>query len=102
MLRWPVSLFMAVVGAIGVGLGAHGVYVYFYRLETLFSGGGVAKLFLELDVPIRLQEAVVWMSYKGLQSWFIPAVFLGGGMVLWSWSGITHKISIFLARMRLW
>ena len=67
MLRIPVSLFLGFIGALGIVLGIHGLYVYFSRLELLF-GGEATKLFLAWSVPIRLQAAVEWMSFKGLQS----------------------------------
>ena len=102
MLRIPVSLFLGILGAIGIALGAHGLYVYFTRLEFLFGSGEASKLFLEIEVPIRLKDAVVWMSYKGVQSWFIPGVFVVLGIILWTRSNLSNLISRILTKLKLW
>ena len=75
--------------------------VYFSRLELIF-GGEATKLFLSVDMPIRLQSAVQWMSVKGVQSWFIPAAVLAGGIVLLNYSNTMTLISNFLRKFRLW
>jgi len=101
MLRIPVSLVLGFIGALGIVLGAHGIYVYFSRLE-LMLGGEASKLFLSVNIPIRLREAVEWMSMKGVESWFIPAAILVGGIVLWNYSNVMTLISGFLRKIRLW
>jgi len=101
MLRIPVGLFLGFIGALGIVLGIHGLYVYFSRLELLF-GGEASKLFLSVDMPIRLQGAVEWMSIKGVQSWFIPAAVLVGGILVWNYSNAMTIISGFLRKLRLW
>ena len=101
MLRIPVSLFLGFIGLLGIVLGAHGLYVYFSRLELMF-GGEASKLFLSLDVPIRLHSMVEWMSVKGLQSWFIPAVILAGGIIVFNYSNILALTSKLLEKLKLW
>ena len=102
MLRTPVSLFMGFIGLLGIVLGAHGLYVYFSRVEVFLFGGEAQKLFLTFEVPMRLREAVMWMSAKGIQSWFIPAAVLAGGIIVWNYSNITSKLSKFLEKVKLW
>lgn len=66
-------------------LGAHGLYVhvsFMEAIEALLTGEHLADLFLTVEVPEPLGEAVTWMSMKGLQSWFIPACFIAGGILL--------------------
>jgi len=101
MLRVPVSLFLGFIGVLGTVLGAHGLYVYFYRLELIF-GGEATKLFLTWEAPIRLQDTVVWMSFKGVQSWFIPVAFLVVGIVVFNYSNVIGLVSHFLGKLRLW
>ena len=101
MLRIPISLFLGFIGVLAILLGAHGLYVYFSRLELIF-GGEATKLFLSVDMPVRLQSAVQWMSVKGVQSWFIPAAVLAGGIVLLNYSNTMTLISNFLRKFRLW
>ena len=101
VLRIPVSLFLGFIGLLGIVLGAHGLYVYFSRLELMF-GGEASKLFLSLDMPIRLRSMVEWMSVKGLQSWFIPAAILAGGIIVFNYSNILELISKLLEKLKLW
>ena len=65
-------------------LGGHGLYAYFYPLETLVSlfTESQAKLFFAIEVPAELTDVVTWMSLKGLQSWFVPAVITLLGLLL--------------------
>lgn len=73
---------LALIGLIILGI--HGLWVYFSRIEVLF-GSDTAKLFLAIQVPMRLQDIILWMSIKGLQSWFFPAIFIIAGIILWRW-----------------
>jgi len=102
MLRLPVKIILVCASIVAVVLGAHGLYVYFSRLELLF-GGEADKLFLAFEVPIRLTPVVEWMSLKGLQSWFIPAVFVVVGLIIGScgW-GISVGRSNVLRKLHLW
>ncbi len=99
-IRLFIILFLGFFGALGIVLGAHGIYVYFNRIETLL-GGEASKLFLTLDVPIRLREVVVWASLRGLQSWIIPALLLVGGIWLWNYSRVWDIISNILDKLKL-
>jgi hypothetical protein len=84
MLRLPVKLALICASIFAIVLGAHGIWVYFSRLELLF-GAEAAKLFLAIGIPVRLRAPIEWMSMKGLQSWFIPAVFIVVGLLIWQW-----------------
>ncbi len=102
VLRLPVKVILICASIVAVVLGAHGLYVYFSRLELLF-GGEADKLFLAFEMPIRLAPVVQWTSYKGLQSWFIPAVFVVVGLIIWScgWR-ISVGGSNILRKLHLW
>lgn len=93
------SLILGFSGLLGILLGAHGIYVYFNRLEVLFGGEG-GKLFLLIDVPIRLRDVVMWASVRGLQSWFTPLLVLLGGWWLFSFSHISAIISRLLSKIQ--
>lgn len=102
MLRLPVKVILMSASIASIILGAHGLYVYFSRLEALF-GGKLDKLFLILELPVsELQSVVEWMSVKGLQSWFIPAVFVVMGIIIWSWSQRISGGSNILKKLHLW
>ena len=106
MLRLPVKLTLICASLFSIILGAHGIWVYFSRLELL-SGGEASKLFLALEVPVRLRTAIEWMSFKGFQSWFIPAVFIVIGLVIWYWQsrinlGDIVNVPRWLRKLHLW
>ena len=91
MLKRPIKIIAQVVSVITITLGLHGVWVYCSGLELLFGADG-GKLFLEIDLPMRISELVSWMSGKGFQSWIIPAIFIVIGFLMWKWqSGIYVK-----------
>lgn len=101
MLRFPVKIILICASIVAVILGSHGLYVYFSPLELLF-GGGADKLFLAFELPSWIVPAVEWMSLKGLQSWFIPAVFVFIGLVVgWLALRIGGGYNI-LRKLRLW
>jgi len=83
-LEWAIKLLSFGLSAALIVYGAHGIYVYFSRAEIFFKGD-LAALFLSIQMPTQLQDVVEWMSVKGVQSWFIPAVFVALGIVLWYW-----------------
>lgn len=103
MLRLPAKLILICASVFSIVLGAHGVWVYFSRLELLF-GGEASRLFLALEVPVRLGTAIEWMSFKGLQSWFIPALFIVLGLVIWHWQNKIDagNVSGWLRKLKLW
>jgi len=94
-----VSLVLGTIGLIGMALGIHGVYVYFNRIDLIFGGEG-AKLFLLIDVPIRLQSLVIWASVRGIQSWVIPTLIFIGGLWLFNFSRISSIISRVLGKIQ--
>jgi hypothetical protein len=103
VLRLPVKIILILASIFAIVLGAHGVYVYFSRLELLF-GGEESKLFLALGVPTWLRAPIEWMSIKGLQSWFIPAVFIVIGLAIWYWQSKIEvgNVSKRLRKLHLW
>ena len=100
MLRLPVNLLLKCLSALGIVLGIHGFYVYLHRLD--FPIAGAEKLFLILSVPVRLQGLVSWMTAEGVHGWFIPIVFIVGGMVLWSYSNSIGGQFTLLRKLHLW
>lgn len=66
--------------------GAHGLWVHFSPMEMLFNWESASKLFLIIKIPVEfsaLRDLIVWISIKGFQSWFIPALFVIAGIILW-------------------
>jgi len=93
------SLVFGFGGLLGMALGAHGVYVYFNRLDIILGGGG-AKLFLAIDVPMSLRDLVMWASARGLQSWIIPTLIFLAGLWVFHYSRLWDIVSRFLAKVR--
>lgn len=90
--------FWVLVSILASVLGAHGLYVYFNRMDVLF-GGNINKLFLTFGVPSVLQRYVEWMSMRGFQSWIIPAAVLIGG--LWLWFNVGREVvDSFLSKVK--
>ena len=64
-------------------LGAHGVYVHVSPWEAALKGeSALDKLFLVVATPSTMTSWVQWMSFKGCESWFIPACFIVAGLLL--------------------
>ena len=80
-------------------LGAHGLYAYFYALDTIsalaFDQGN--KLFFAWGVPHSLSGLVSWMTIRGLQSLVIPGVFAACGALL-LWHVFSHGLRFRLPR----
>ncbi|MBI2832355.1 MAG: CAP domain-containing protein [Chloroflexi bacterium] len=93
------SLVLGVIGLLGMAMGIHGVYVYFNRLDLILGGEG-SKLFLAIDVPIRLRDLVMWSSARGLQSWIIPVLIFVAGLWIFNYSRLWTIISRFLDKAR--
>ena len=103
MLRLPVKIILLIASIVSIVLGAHGIWVYFSRLELIF-GGQASKLFLALEVPLKLRPMIEWMSMKGFQSWFVPAVFIVLGLIVWGWQAsidVGNKFG-WLRKLHLW
>jgi hypothetical protein len=103
VLRLPVKIILLFASIVSIVLGVHGLWVYFSSLEYLLGGKG-DKLFLEIGVGHRLGTMVQWMSMKGFQSWFIPAVFIILGIVLWGVQSNIYAGNKFgwLKKLHLW
>lgn len=103
ILRLPVKIILILAAIFAIVLGAHGVYVYFSPLELLF-GGGADKLFLALEMPAGLRDPIEWMSWKGFESWFIPAVFIFIGLSIWYLQSRIRvgRVSRWLRKLHLW
>lgn len=93
------SLVLGVMGFLGMVLGVHGIYVYFNRLDLILGGEG-ARLFLVIDVPVRLRESIVWASARGLQSWFIPTLIFLAGLWVFNYSRLWTVVSRFIDKIR--
>jgi hypothetical protein len=104
MLRLPVKIILMLAAIAAVVLGAHGLYAYFHPLETMFSlGGGYEKLFFVVDLHVAgLEKAVEWVSLRGLQSWFVPAVLVVSGIGFWLLSLKIHTRFTILRKLHLW
>jgi hypothetical protein len=65
-------------------LGIHGLYAYFQPWDTIaaFATETYGKLFFSIDVPSWSVNAVSWMTARAFQSFFVPVVFLAGGVYL--------------------
>ncbi len=94
-----VSIILGLLGLWGVVLGAHGIYVYFNTLSLVLGSQG-QKLFLALDVPVRLRASVLWATERGVQSWIIPVLILVGGLWLLNYSRLWTFISNWLNKIR--
>jgi len=82
-----------------MALGVHGICVYFNRLDLILGGEG-AKLFLAIDVPVRLRDLVVWASARGLQSWIVPILIFLAGLWIFNYSRLWTILSRFLDKIR--
>ena len=96
MFRIVVSLFLGLIGAIGILLGAQGLYVYFNFAQIFLGGGGTDKLFLFLEVPMEWRGIVALASSWGMQSWVFPVLILIVGILVLKWSHIITLISDWL------
>jgi len=71
---------LGVVGLWGGILGAHGIYIHFSRWELFLSLDKADRLFLTFQMPVDfLSQQVWWMSNKGFESWFLPAIICFAG-----------------------
>ena len=93
------SLVLGAIGFLGMALGVHGICVYFNRLDLILGGEG-AKLFLAIDVPVRLRDLVVWASARGLQSWIVPILIFLAGLWIFNYSRLWTILSRFLDKIR--
>jgi hypothetical protein len=81
IINFFVRLVLSLAGVVAAILGAHGLVVYFMG-EEAFSKDP-QDLFLAVQVPEAFKSTIQWMSYRGADSWIIPAVFVAIALVLW-------------------
>jgi hypothetical protein len=98
MSRLLAKITLICAGAVGLALGAHGLYICCYlRLAdflgrdatdiemtsfSLSSQEDLSRLFLVWDVPNPLQGLVLWATTSGFESCFVPAVLIVVGILL--------------------
>jgi hypothetical protein len=106
MLRLPVKLITICAGLFGIIIGAHGLYIHFSKasiflprieaeysdiafadLERVEKVLGFDRLFATIDVPSWFKGIITWTTWRGLESWVIPAVITVAGLVV-CWAGI--------------
>lgn len=92
------SIVLGMIGVLGVAIGIHGLYVYFNKLDALLGEG--SKFLLMIDVPKELSGLVLWATARGLQSWFIPAVILTSGILIFNYSHLWSLMKNFFNRIR--
>ena len=76
-----IRLVLSLAGVIAMILGAHGLVVYFMGEEAFYRYP--EDLFLTVQVPSAFQSPIEWMSFRGADSWIIPAIFVAIALVLW-------------------
>ena len=88
--KWGLVLkCLAVFGGV---LSLHGLYAYAHKNDWWLAGevitGEVKQgdLFFVIPMPPILNDIVSWMSYEGVQSWFVPIVILGVCIFVWVYS----------------
>jgi hypothetical protein len=98
MSRLLAKITLICAGVVGVVLGAHGLYIYCYFrvsgfLGTLITDAAMtssslstqeylSRLFLAWDVPDQFRDWVLWVTVRGVESLFVPAVLIVAGFVL--------------------
>lgn len=127
MLRLPVKIILVVVGALAIVLGLHSVWVFVNTpsLVSLFAGifGGsgmditeksllalqgspyasYARLFMVIDLPLKIQYPVVMASVLGIKSWLGGVFLIGFGIgMLYLNQQIYYRGSGLLRRWHLW
>jgi hypothetical protein len=84
LVRGAIDLVSIALSIALIIYGIHGLYVYFHPIEALLSPNATA-LFLSVQMPAQLQGIIEWMTVKGIQSWFIPSIFIVLGICVWYW-----------------
>ena len=82
LVNFLVRLVLSLAGVVAMILGVHGLIVYFTPISSLMNKYP-EDLFLAVQVPSAFQSPIEWMSYRGLDSWIIPAIFIAVALVLW-------------------
>ncbi|MBA7485976.1 hypothetical protein ES707_21528 [subsurface metagenome] len=85
VVSWkPLNIFLRILAIVVIVLGVHGIYVYIHRHDWLIISASAEDLFLTLDVPDMLDGLIFWMTAEGIHGWFIPIVFIVGGLIAYS------------------
>jgi hypothetical protein len=96
VLRGLTKVALVCAGALGVILGAHGLYIYFklssfrgmlitaaaMESSNLSPEQYLSRLFLAWGVPNPFRDWVLWATVRGFESWFVPAVLFVAGVFL--------------------
>jgi hypothetical protein len=91
MSRLLVKIALICAGVVGLVLGAHGLYIYGHFKLASFLGMTsfslstqeyLSRLFLAWDVPNQFRDSVLWVTVRGVESWFVPAVLVLIGIIL--------------------
>lgn len=69
-------------GMFSLILAAHGLFVYFSDIDTLYGDRDPADLFLVLNLPSWFDGVIGWASAQGFESWFIPVILLLAGVLV--------------------
>jgi hypothetical protein len=83
-----VRLVLSLAGVVAAVLGAHGLVVSIMGAEAFAKDP--QELFLVVQVPEAFRSTIQWMSYRGADSWVIPAVFIAVALALWFISARIH------------
>jgi hypothetical protein len=80
-----IKIFLRIVSALIIIVGAHGLYASFNTWETCgaLGLGEAGKLFFVVSIPSPVDEAISKMTYWGFQSIMMPLVTVGVGVLLW-------------------
>lgn len=98
MSRLLAKIGLICAGVVGLVLGAHGLYACCYFkladfLGTLATDLGMtsfslstqeylSRLFLTWEVPSLFRDPVLWVTVKGVESWFVAVVMVVAGFIL--------------------
>jgi hypothetical protein len=98
MSRFLAKITLICAGVVGLVLGAHGLYACCYFKLADFLGTPatemgmtsfslstqeyLSKLFLTWDVPSLFRYPVLWVTVKGVESWFVAAIIIVVGILL--------------------
>jgi len=81
IINFFIRLVLSLAGVVAAILGAHGLVVSIMG-EEAFSKNP-QDLFLAVQVPEVFRSPIEWMSYRGADSWIVPAVFIAIALALW-------------------
>jgi hypothetical protein len=124
MLRLPVKILLIVAGLVAIFLGLHSIWVFmnvpsfgrmfanaFAGSTTIITEKGLmalqgtpyVKLFMFIELPLKMQYPVVMASALGAKSWFGGAFLIGVGIgLLYLNNQIYYKGSNILRKLHLW